>query len=424
MQIFVKLSRLPYLYFLVKNKKVNLSVDIKGMILKLRKNQGGSTKLMIFFLFLENIEFPLRYDTDTRTDYYEDVFKCVHTDEKISLKKYNDGICDCCDGSDEYENPDVTCKNTCNVNIEKFNEDFVTYYMKAVNLSALNRKKSIDLLNEINEVHLRAESDLLYWQNEYQNAKNQKALFTRKINEITMDILNISIEEQTDALLDTLLQLFSLSYRKNDSENNDNGTSLLSKFSNSKKDSSKKKTASHDDNIKDALTKAYDTRNFSVIRDIGEYLEKNEKADLLKNTTYAKYMRARELKQNMETLINEDAGPNDEWREYTTGSLRWHLENTKTDLVINNMRKATISRFGLDTVYKNVLRVGELFIFSDDKGAKVILKPVCFSSLLVFGQYMITSMKQVFVFGTPVVCPPEAEYEGLNDFYREIQYYL
>ena len=40
-------------------------------------------------------------------------FKCMNSDKYINLNQINDGICDCCDGSDEALNPHVHCEDVC-----------------------------------------------------------------------------------------------------------------------------------------------------------------------------------------------------------------------------------------------------------------------------------------------------------------------
>ena len=48
-----------------------------------------------------------------------------HKGHFIPSSQVNDGICDCCDGSDEWENKDVTCPNKCKELGEKVRQERV-----------------------------------------------------------------------------------------------------------------------------------------------------------------------------------------------------------------------------------------------------------------------------------------------------------
>ena len=342
-------------------------------------------------------------------DIFNNQFHCIFSNQSIPYRGYNDNVCDCCDCSDEYENPFVSSPNTCPIDVDKFSPDLYKMFNESIILSKENLKKSDSLSNEIKSIKVNADSEILFWQNKYQSSKYMHQFYKNKLSNITKTFLNIT-ELPENTIIDTVMKIMKLlNPNKTTTTSFDNTTSTIPSLRNQ---------------TKEVIEKAFEMKNYTLIKELAELLENKRKYSIESKKYIKEVVTAKDNKQKMETLISQNVGMRDEWRHYLTGTLTWKLPGLEETLIIENLRTIKIIKYGTVNQYSKPVKIKDLFIFNDAKGNRIILKPICTSSLALLRHYSLSSSKRLFVFGTPVVCPTEYSEKSFVDFIREIQYFI
>ena len=98
--------------------------------------------LILFIEILENKEFNPHLFTKHYQQYYNkelNKFKCFFSDQYFDLTDINNGICDCCDGTDEFLNL-TYCFNTCPISLK--NEEITI--LKNLYDDALKKRQELE----------------------------------------------------------------------------------------------------------------------------------------------------------------------------------------------------------------------------------------------------------------------------------------
>ena len=389
--------------------------------------------LMFLLMFQDEFRFSFKTESFSVFDIQKSEFHCLLSNESIPLKKYNDGVCDCCDGSDEYENANISCTNTCPVDMDKYNASLLNnLFNTAIFNSQQNQLKSLSILKEIRDIKIKSDSEILYWNNLYQNSKYKHDYYKNELNTIVKEILNITDndEEMQNPILQSLTDVFKIfKQTKIQNRNKSNlltaqtiDTKVLQDLFNLSFTTNQSKSLKN--LTEKALIRAFEEKNYSVISKIGELLHKKRKNSKKMKTYNNEKIIATNVKDKMETLISQNVGMNNEWCQYLTGTINWNMPLISEQIIIENMRSVKIiSNHGIN-YYITPVKISDTFIFSNIYNQKIILKPICAPELTMLKHHLISSDKRVFFFGTPVICPTEYSENNFIDFFRNIQYFI
>ena len=378
------------------------------------------------FIFLKDYKFNFTTKSFNAFDIINDQFHCFLSNETIPFKNFNDGICDCCDGSDEYENVNISCPNTCPVDVDKYDKNLLqTLFSDSILLSQQNQEKSASLMNEMRNIKVNADSEILYWSNLYQNSKYKHDYYKSQLNSLVKNVLNIEDEDDTEnSFLQSLTKVFKLFSQSQSLKNNSLTSQLFNTSSFSSFANLTNQTKSLRNKAEEALKKAYEEKNYSIIAKIGDFLDKKRIYSKESVKYQAQISLAKEIKEKMETLISQNVGYNDEWRQYLTGKIQWTLPGLFESIIIENMRVVKLVKFNEIDQYQKLIKLNDVFIFSNQRGHKIFLKPICAPALVILRHYFISVTKRVFFFGTPVVCPTENTDDNFIEFFRDIQFFI
>lgn len=344
-------------------------------------------------LFTETIE--------TKEEIYDksrNIFHCLSEDKNISLNKYNDGICDCCDGSDEFENPLIQCKNKCKINFTKINSTFIERYKSAIQSSKMNRKNSESRRKEMASTAREFTRKLLYYRSLQNNCLFDKSYYDYTINKRAYDILNEPIVN------------FSF-------ENITNQTEIDEIIKKQKLKNAKLR--------EDAIAAAFDLENYTFIKEFGELHQSRDNLNLSCNIYNEQVDFCVNMVMKMYNMQALDYGPDDEYIEYTLGKLTSTIiENGKNYLTIDNLRILSWGNDNSTTIYDQLVKIGNVFVFQSNATQIFMLKPICFDSIRPLYYLSYCDEKKFMVLGNPASCPTTYTDDGYVEFIRELQLWI
>lgn len=344
-------------------------------------------------------------------DFVNGSFKCLFNGDYISSSNYNNGICDCCDGTDEIENHNVVCEITCPIDIQKYHHDFYQLYLSSINNSIEMLHNSTKLKKEIIHEKKKSESSSLLLQQKYQNLSQNKKYYNNLIEKIVYDSLNeTDYQKYKNDPMNKIFKIFSVL-------NLSDIASFKDSFKNNWKETFQK-------NLTKSIVNALQTQSYEYIRDIGELLtERKNIKNELKNSTY-EYTEMRSIGERMMSLLESHLFQHEKWMPYGTGNITFSSINKTLQINIRNMHSITLNISGNIINFDQVSRSSDIMEFKNKNNGKMILYNICNQNLGLLNFYRIHRQIYVAVLASPVPCKTEPSLEDFVEYFRKLQFFI
>ncbi|EAY02544.1 hypothetical protein TVAG_494930 [Trichomonas vaginalis G3] len=335
------------------------------------------------------------------------IFRCIHSDQIIQLSKYNDSKCDCCDGSDEIENVNVHCKNTCPVNLSFFTDEIKNLFQNSIQQSIYNIHRVDEVSQIYEDVKRKLRLEQLYVQNLYQSSIiNTSILSSRILNETSACL---GIHNMTEYMDKKYTQFFKIAVLTL------NLTKMLCGWE-------EEKAQIENDLYKKVLLNAYRTLNFTYMIFFSNLLVEKENLIHQSAKYESEYSRLGYDLMNFSSFMKQFLSGEREWLDYATRNVTISYPCVEGSITLNNIINLTYSEFNQTTNF-NLTYYGKNLIYESEENQKIILKPMCYDRIRGFSIHPINENVSLAEFGSPIACPTEYSDENFIEFIRNLQFY-
>lgn len=395
--------------------------------------------------------YRLHFNLDTMK------FKCINENKEISIDDMEDGICNCCDGSDEILNSSFSCPNTCPIHVTntEAGELKLIFTKGIVNRVALGQEgqvlyKELQELTDVQRIQrdeLRNKADSLKTQLKAQKKAVKRWVY--ETNGLPMpDKKQLALERENYINRDDKVQYKSAAEDEEEEEGFSTQKIDEKAFKRRKQNRANKWDYAQRMRYVDLLNTAIEKTKITETSS-NAFLAKLKVGEKVKyHPTYQAFLDLEkdynETQHDLGKISNEvylnelrldqDYGEEKQWYQCYSKTVSGPVVDTPNVLHLSLMQRVYIrlpstgcSRSNDYGAYKR--RVGNLLVYETDhtdafKGKRVIrVKTVCHPDYVVLDARENTELNADAVIGLPEICPTQYSDRDYTEWLREVQYY-
>ncbi|EAY12229.1 hypothetical protein TVAG_027820 [Trichomonas vaginalis G3] len=384
-------------------------------------------------------------------------FKCFNENKEISIDDIDDGICNCCDGSDEVSNTSFSCPNTCPIHVKN---------------SEANELKGIFNKGIVNRVVLGAQGQQLYHElselNKIQTQKRDELSATLKearaqLKKQKKDIKKWVYESNGLPMPDKaklaaerekyINRVEKVAYRQDAAEEEEGEGFEVPQidqeaFKKRKQHRALKWDYAQKEKYINLLNTAIDKTK--ITESSGNvFLAKLRVAETVKyHPTYQAYLDTQKIVHDTSDELSKignsvymnnlrleiDYGADKQWYQSYGKTLTAPIANTPNKVSISLLQRASVRLPSTGCSRSNdygayIKRINNILVYQAEhvdvfKGQRSMrVKCLCHPEYVVLEAHENTDNRAEAVIGLPEVCPAQYSDNEFTQWLREIQYY-
>lgn len=381
-------------------------------------------------------------------------FKCMNSDKYINLNQINDGICDCCDGSDEFLNL-TYCYNTCPLQLTKTDTKKLTnlYYSAIEKRKLLSKNRTDEFLafkKELSEKH--KELDLLkqYVDKltlDYNNSKQILKAWTYKtLNLPPFDPVSEKKEKEEYINKINLKKYFKKHHKEDElEEEEEEGTKKTPQISQLELEQIKdkrrlkwaeKKHYEYEKRLQKALeTYKESIKKMSIAENPTEYTNCKDLKKKLKNAK-EKYELLKNEVENGDVRVTQNFGPDNIWFGLSEKQFEVEIPNENAFVSFKFMDSASLNPKDTNQAFllkreigpyrppiDKMMYYGPKEITDNWNEYSFAVKLICYPDFRVFQTTAPVISRIQSIIGLPEACNATANENDLQTFLHEVAHY-